>query len=81
MPPLKVPFRHKFGDIYSTPHINLPLKKVQPLPFRHGIDTLTYTDSSTLLEEIGMLNDTYSLLTLKTAQKYFQPQNTYPQFI
>lgn len=56
------------------------MKKVQPMPFRHGIETLTYTDNTTLLEEIGMLNDTYSLLTLRTAQKYFQPQNTYPEF-
>ena len=79
MPPLKLPSKYKFGDLHSIPHINLPMKKVQPFPFRHGIETLTYKDNSSIIEELGMLNDTLSLLTLKTSQKYFQPQNTYPQ--
>ncbi len=48
------------------------------MPFRHGIETLSYKDNTTILEELGMLNESFGLLTLKTSQKYFQPQNTYP---
>lgn len=72
-----MPSKFKYGDIRTTTHINLPLRPVEPRPFRPSIDTLTYKDTSTILEELGLLDDKFSLLTLKTSQKYFVPQTTY----
>ena len=51
------------------------------MPFRHGIETISYKDNTTILEELGMLNESFGLLKLKTPQKYTIHTHTILQVI
>ena len=81
MPPIHISSKYTFGDILSTPYINLPLKKVNPFPFRRAVDNIAYSnddgDDEEEFDAMEHLKQPYHLITLKTSQKYFVPESTY----
>jgi hypothetical protein len=77
LPPIRQIAKTKYGEVSMSSHINLPLKKVQPKPFRHAIDTIAQQQDYESNESFNYLTTSYDLLTLKTSNKYFIPQLTY----
>lgn len=75
LPPIRLPSKYKYGDIYTPNHINLPMKLCSPLPFRTSIETINHNDNKESNE--FYLTSSFDLLTLKTSNKYFIPHLTY----